>query len=112
MLIGLPHVWNTFLALSVAYTATDPGWNCAAAHVSLSSRDSGAIDLIPIYGGANVTAVGEFTDPEAKCVYYERGECVPQYSKEYTSIVTEVLYCDEATHASKAFLPCSLLPLF
>jgi len=30
------------------------------------------------------------TDPEAKCSLYEQGECVPEFSKDYTSIVTTV----------------------
>ena len=30
------------------------------------------------------------TDPVVKCQHYESGDCVPQFDKEYSSIVTEV----------------------
>jgi len=34
--------------------------------------------------------IAVITDPEAKCSLYEKGECVPQFSKDYTSVVTMV----------------------
>ena len=34
--------------------------------------------------------IAVITDPEAKCSLYEKGVCVPEFSKNYTSIVTMV----------------------
>ena len=76
LLISLPHIWCTFQVLAISFIGTDPGWNCTKPLAR--ARDSGGVD------------VRLLTDHEAKCAYYERGECVPQYSKDYTSIVTEV----------------------
>ena len=55
--------------LSLPFIGTDPGWSCRAK-----------------------TAQGTW-EPVAdseKCSNYERGECTPEYSKEFTSIVSEV----------------------
>ena len=30
------------------------------------------------------------TDPADKCVHYERGDCIPHFNTDFTSIVTEV----------------------
>ena len=75
-LIGLPHVWGAFHVLALTYIGTDPGWKCTAP----KTRNSGHIGV----------AVESLSDPDAKCAYYEQGECLPEFSKEFTSIVTEV----------------------
>ena len=75
-LTGLPHIWGTFHVLALIYIGTDPGWKCTA---SIETRNSG-----------HNRAVESLSDPDVKCAYYEQGECSPEFSKEYTSIVTEV----------------------
>lgn len=63
---------NTFIALTqmtLPFVGRNPGWNCTSSDAarlpsSVSSR---------------------------KCLLYEHGECTPEFSKEYTTIVTEVV---------------------
>ena len=74
--VSAPHVWNAFHVLALAYIGTDPGWKCSAP----KTQHSGHVGV----------AVESPSDPDAKCAYYEQGECSPEFSKEYTSIVTEV----------------------
>ena len=76
VLFGLPHIWGGLILFSLNYAGKDPGWKCK----SVAGR-----------GGHVGVAVGNLTDPVAKCAYYEQGECIPEYSKEFTSIVTEVM---------------------
>ena len=76
VLIGLAHIWSGLCVLSLTYVGTDPGWECKA-----------VADPVDRVGAA----VENLTDRIAKCTYYEQGECIPKYSKEYTSIVTEVI---------------------
>ena len=76
LLISLPHLWGALLILTLPYIGTNPGWKCTAP----KTRNSGHIGV----------AVESLSDPDAKCAYYEQGECLPEFSKEYTSIVTEV----------------------
>ena len=76
VLFGLPHIWGGLSLFSLIYVGADPGWQCRA----VAGR-----------GGHVGVAVENLTDPLAKCAYYEQGECIPEYSKEYTSIVTEVI---------------------
>ena len=75
-LVSAPHIWSAFHVLALTYIGTDPGWTCTAP----KTRNDGHIGV----------AVESLSDPDAKCAYYEQGECSPEFSKEYTSIVTEV----------------------
>ena len=79
LIVGLPHIWISFQVLSSSYVGTDPGWNC--------TRPLSGVRDHRVYDSVDVRTL---TDIEVKCAYYEQGDCVPQYSKEYTSIVTEV----------------------
>lgn len=86
LLIGLPHIWSTLQVLSMNFIGADPGWTCR-----LPQAD-GYEPQLQGYGekahvGVDVTGL---TDPVAKCAYYNQGECVPKFSEEYTSVVTEV----------------------
>ena len=81
LLIGLPHIWSSLQILSFSYTSADPGWNCTR-----PSSASAAVSALTAEGAD----VRTLTDLEMKCAYYEQGKCVPEYSKEFTSIVTEV----------------------
>ena len=80
ILIGLPHIWSSFQILGFSYTSTDPGWNCTRLSTTSGVRALAVEDV-----EAQI-----LTDLETKCAYYEQGKCVPEYSRDCTSIVTEV----------------------
>ena len=74
--LGLPHIWGGLSLFTLTYVGTDPGWKCRAV-----AGETGHVGV----------AVENLTDRVVKCAFYEQGECIPEYSKEYTSIVTEVI---------------------
>ena len=73
-LVSLAHVYTAFHAFVVLFIGTDPGWRC------VPSSSSGLEDA-----SGNV-----LRDRATMCSYYEKKYCTPEYSTEYTSIVTEV----------------------
>ena len=73
-LVSLAHVYTAFHAFVVLFIGTDPGWKC------VPSSSSGLEDA-----SGNV-----LRDSATMCSYYEKKYCTPEYSTEYTSIVTEV----------------------
>jgi len=56
-----------------SFIGVDPGWKC---------------NMLPIKVDDSITVL---EDPSAKCLHYEQRGCVPEYSKEFTSIITEVI---------------------
>lgn len=75
-LVSLAHVYTAFHAFVVLFIGTDPGWRC----VPTSS------------GGLEDASGNVLRDTATMCSYYEKQYCTPEYSTEYTSIVTEVKY--------------------
>ena len=69
----LAQVFASLQVFIFSFIGVDPGWKCSM--LSTKMDDSITVGL---------------EDPSAKCQYYEQGECMPEYSKEFTSIVTEV----------------------
>lgn len=66
LLLCLSVTFTAITTLNLAFIGSDPGWTCAF-----------------IEGGAH-------TAPDQQCYYYDKGECKPVYSNDFTSIVTEV----------------------
>ena len=62
--ISLTHLWMAITSLLHSFIGADPGWSCAGNKV--------------------------VTDPSNRCQYYEQGTCTPDYSTDFTSIVTQV----------------------
>ena len=60
-LANLAHLLASFHALSYTFITDDPGWTCPP-----------------------------FKHPERVCALVKNGTCTPQYSDDFTSIVTEV----------------------
>ena len=106
-LLGLPMTWMALHTLAPNFICTGPGWTCSipdpsqppgivwcdpmAARVFQGSSYSAG--TLPVQNSTVKTDVVHsvlVTDPEAKCSLYEQGECVPEFSKDYTSIVTTV----------------------
>jgi len=69
--LALVHMFGVFQAFVTSFIGVEPEWNCS---------------LITTELGDSINMV----DSSAKCLHYSHGECVPEYSKEFTSIVTEV----------------------
>lgn len=65
-LLNLAHLISGFHALCYTFIAEDPGWHCA------QSKDLSRNNV---------------------CAMVEQGSCTPQYSSEFTSIVSEVRWC-------------------
>ena len=68
-ILVLLQLTSTFVALTqmtLPFVGRNPGWNCTSSDATLPPSHS------------------------SKCLLYERGECTPKFSKDYTSIVTEV----------------------
>lgn len=72
-LVCLVDTYAALHTLNIAFIGTDPGWRCLR---ETSEDDAKGYDEV---------------DPASKCLHYERGECTPVYSEEYTSLVTEVV---------------------
>ena len=71
-LLSLSQLWMSTIVLSPSFIGLDPGWNC-----------------VPMVDeGIQLQVVA---DSHSKCRYYEQGSCTPEYSTEFTSIVTQVL---------------------
>ena len=70
-LVSLTHLWMATIILLPSFTGVDPGWRCVA-------------------DGSNQLRVVTSTDIHSRCRYYEQGSCTPDYSTEFTSIVTQV----------------------
>lgn len=64
-LVSLCQVYGALTVFAISFTGADPGWRCDGSEANL-------------------------TDPVAKCIRYELGECKPDYSDKFTSVVTEV----------------------
>ena len=69
-LVNLCQVYAALTAFALSFAGNDPGWKCKT-----TSKEE------------------VITDPDLRCLRYEQGECEPVYSKEFTSIVTEVCTC-------------------
>lgn len=69
-LTGLYQVALACHMLILSFVGEDPGWSCQA------SAERGAAPV---------------TEATEKCHRYESGNCSPEYSPEFTSIVTEVM---------------------
>ena len=110
-LLGLPATWMALHVLAPNFIATDPGWTCSVPDSTglfdVLLMDIQRFESFPYFtdslSGQNSTMqaaspdsavhsdrIAVITDPEAKCSLYEKGECVPEFSKDYTSIVTTV----------------------
>ena len=65
------QLWTAVPILLQSFTGVDPGWSCV---VDGSHRGD------------------EITNPSNsnECLYYEQDKCTPEYSTEFTSIVTQV----------------------
>ena len=72
-LVCLVDTYAALHTLNIAFIGTDPGWRCLRV---ASEDDAKGYDEV---------------DAASKCLHYERGECTPVYSEEYTSLVTEVI---------------------
>ena len=68
-LICLTHLWIPTVILLPSFTGVDPGWSCVV-------DESNQLQAV--------------TDIHSRCRYYEQGSCTPDYSTEFTSIVTQV----------------------
>ena len=69
----LAQVFASLQVFIFSFIGVDPGWKC---------------NMLPTKVDDSITVL---EDPSAKCLHYERGECAPEYSKEFTSIITEVI---------------------
>ena len=67
--LSLVQVFACLQVFIFNFVGVDPGWSCSTGVGDTSST----------------------TVVTAKCQLYEEGKCVPEYSKEFTSIVTEVI---------------------
>ena len=67
--LSLVQIFACLQVFIFNFVGVDPGWGCRTGVGETSST----------------TAV------TAKCQLYKEGKCVPEYSKEFTSIVTEVI---------------------
>ena len=67
--LSLVQIFACFPVFIFNFVGVDPGWRCRSG-----------------VGEASSTTV-----VTAKCQLFKEGNCVPEYSKEFTSIVTEVI---------------------
>ena len=77
-LVSLSHLWMSTIVLLPSFIGLDPGWSC-----------------VPMVEESNQLHV---TDSHNKCRYYEQGSCTPEYSTEFTSIVTQVRLGAQVTY--------------
>ena len=66
-LISLTNLWMPIFILLPSFIGADPGWSCDV-------DESNQLQ----------------TDFRSRCRCYEQGSCTPDYSTEFTSIVTQV----------------------
>ncbi len=90
ILLHLCSLYSALAIFSVSFTGTEPSWSCYSYNIA-DNHTAGTGE------SGNVTERA-FVDPTLRCHLYDRGECSPEYSKEFTSIVTEV--CQQLTVAA------------
>ena len=66
-LLSLTYLWGATIVLLPSFIGLDPGWRCV---VDKSNQLQ--------------------ADIRSRCRFYEQGSCTPDYSTEFTSIVTQV----------------------
>ena len=77
-LVSLSNIWMAIFILSPSFIGLDPGWSCVPM-VDESIQPQVVAD-----------SKSALADSHSKCRYYEQGSCTPEYSTEFTSIVTQV----------------------